>query len=480
MRREKQAWQGRREGAYQERTCPTENAARRSFFARRTLPTLLVEALNAAAETMNRAGRFTPALRSYALLVLAAIVFAPAAGGSTAGASGSGTEDDIQELLDRRAAAVMAGDLDSFMETIARDSEHFVRRQRRLFKRMQGVPLASYRLVARTDRLGDLVTEGLRSRYRGADDVAIPVTEERYRLAGFDVAEAIEDMFYTFVQREGEWLIAEDSDLEDLTFYSGRHLWDYSRVDARRAGRFLLLEPACRGCPQAPSAAVRLATQALRRVRGYWDAPWSKRVPIVIPTSADDLQRMLKVTFELDNFVAFAYSSVDRSDGIDYTGHRILLNPDAFTDRSSSSTLRVLTHELLHVATRSASGPFVPTFLEEGIAEYVGQDADPAALSFFHEEAAAGTFDGRLPEDFRFVIGSGRDVFRSYQKAYSAATFFVDRWGLRKLVQFYRRLGAVEVAPGTAGYHVDRALRRTVGVRLDQFEQSWAGSIDNS
>src|SRR5918996_3460686 len=45
QRREKQAWQGRREGAYQERTCPTENAARRSFFARRTLPTLLVEAL---------------------------------------------------------------------------------------------------------------------------------------------------------------------------------------------------------------------------------------------------------------------------------------------------------------------------------------------------------------------------------------------------------------------------------------------------
>ena len=35
----------RREGAYQERTCPTENAARRSFFARRALLTLLVEAL---------------------------------------------------------------------------------------------------------------------------------------------------------------------------------------------------------------------------------------------------------------------------------------------------------------------------------------------------------------------------------------------------------------------------------------------------
>jgi hypothetical protein len=189
---------------------------------------------------------------------------------------------------------------------------------------------------------------------------------------------------------------------------------------------------------------------------------------------------MLKVTFELDNFVAFAYSSVDRSDGIDYTGHRILLNPDAFTSRSNSSTLRVLAHELLHVATRESSGPFVPTFLEEGLAEYVGQDADPSALSFFNAEVAEGSFDGRLPEDFRFVIGSGTDVFRSYQKAYSAARFFVNRWGLRALVRFYRTLGAVEVAPGTGEYHVDRALRESVGVGLDEFERSWAGTIDNS
>jgi hypothetical protein len=414
------------------------------------------------------------AVISITAIVLGVVSGVPAVGGQT-GTSAS----DIQELLDRRAAAVMAGDLEAFMGTLARDSEAFVRRQQHLFKRMRDVPFASYRLVARPDRFGDLVTDSVDRRYRGADAVAIPATEERYRIEGFDEAEAIEDMYFTFVLRDGEWLIAEDTDLDDLTFYSGRHLWDYSRVNARRAGRFLLLEPGCTRCPQAPAAAVRLAKAALRRVLNYWDAPWEERVPIVIPTSSDDLKRMLKVTFELDNFVAFAYSSVDRSEGIDYTGHRILLNPDAFAGRSNSSTLRVLAHELLHVATRSSSGPFVPTFVEEGIAEYVGHDADPSALAFFDSEVAAGTFDGRLPEDFRFVIGSGTEVFRSYQKSYSAASFFVDRYGFRKLVRFYRRLGSVEVAPGTARYHIDRALLRTVGVRLDEFERSWAGSIDN-
>ena len=90
----------------------------------------------------------------------------------------------------------------------------------------------------------------------------------------------------------------------------------------------------------------------------------------------------------------------------------------------------------------------------------------------------AGRFDGRLPEDFRFLIGSGTDVFRSYQKAYSAATFLAERWGHRKLVRLYRRIGEIEVAPGTAEYHVDRALRKTIGMGLDNFERSWAVSID--
>ena len=418
-------------------------------------------------------------LRSFVLASVAAIVLGVVSDLPGAGRLAGGSESDIQELLDRRADAVMAGDLDAFMATVADDSESFVRRQRRLFRRMRGVPLASYRLVVRPDRFGNLVTDSVSRRYQTTDAVAIPVTEERYRIAGFDEAEAIEDMYFTFVLREGEWLIAEDDDLDDLTFYSGRHLWDYSRVTARRAGRFLLLEPRCARCPQAPAAALRLAREALRRVRDYWDAPWTRRVPIVIPTSSDDLKRMLKVTFELDNFVAFAYSSVDRSEGIDYTGHRILLNPDAFAGRSSSSTLRVLAHELLHVATRESSGPFVPTFVEEGIAEYVGHDADASALAFLEAEVAAGTFDGRLPEDFRFVIGSGTDVFRSYQKSYSAARFFVDRWGFRKLVRFYRRLGSVDVAPGTARYQIDLALRSTIGVGLLEFERSWAGSIDN-
>jgi hypothetical protein len=55
----------------------------------------------------------------------------------------------------------------------------------------------------------------------------------------------------------------------------------------------------------------------------------------------------------------------------------------------------------------------------------------------------------------------------------------VDRWGLRSLTRFYRRLGRVEVAPGTVDHHVDRSLRAVVGIGMDDFERAWAGSIDD-
>jgi hypothetical protein len=382
-------------------------------------------------------------------------------------------------LMNRRAEAVNNGDEGEFMATVAPFSQDFVSRQRNLFRRMDALPIGSYELEVDWGRYGDLVRPSDRAGYPDAEDVAIPVTEERYRLEGYDDIPAAEDLFYTFVKRGGDWFVADDSDLDDITLFSARHPWDFHPQRVTERGRFLLLEPRCRGCPAAPSGALALARTALGRVNDYWSLPWPKRVPLVIPSSARHLKRMLQATFDVKDFVAFAYSTVEVDRGIDYTGHRIILNPDAFEGRSNQSTLEILAHELLHVASRSRSGPFVPTFVEEGIAEYVGRDQRPDALSFLEYDVATDVFDGRLPEEYQFSTGSGTDIFRSYQKSYSAIAFFIERWGFRSFQRFYTRLGRPDIAPGTAGYHMDRALKRSVGVTLDAFENAWASSIDN-
>ena len=381
----------------------------------------------------------------------------------------------ILALLDKRAKALRIGDLQTFVSTMDLYDPAFRTRQIAFFRRVQRLPLKSYRLVANWSRFGDLARPSDRARYPGAEDVAIPVTEERYQLAGFDTAEAVEDLYLSFVKRNGRWLIAGDNSLDDLAIYSGRHLWDFGPVEQQRRGRFLQLSH--------PAAArshdfLGLAGRALDRVTEFWTAPWHRRMVLLIPTTPTELKRLIQATFEVDDFVAFAYSSVDVSRGIDYTGHRIYLNPGRFAGRSDDAVVAILAHEMLHVASRYVSGPFVPIFVEEGIADFVGNAGDPSALSFFESEVAAGSFDGRLPEDFEFTVGSGTDIYRSYQESQSAIRFFVERWGLDAFVRFYKQLGSRKVVSGTANFHLSRALKKVTGLDLDGFEREWADSIN--
>ncbi|MGH2730371.1 MAG: hypothetical protein ACRDJI_07140, partial [Actinomycetota bacterium] len=253
-------------------------------------------------------------------------------------------------------------------------------------------------------------------------------------------------------------------------------------VYAREHGRLLVIGHPCRArgpteCAPLPDRFIELIEIAVERVDAYWHAPWRHRIVVLVPGSVREVTRLLQATFDVEDFVAFAYSTVDVKKGIDYTGHRIVINPGALEGRSEEVIVSILAHELLHIATRSSAGPFVPVFVDEGIAEYVGHQADPGSLAFFNSEVAAGLFNGLLPEDFEFTTGSGTDIFRSYQKAESAISFFVERWGLANFTRFYRRLGNVAYEPGTVRYHVDVALKKTIGIGLDSFERQWADTI---
>ncbi|CAN5272394.1 hypothetical protein BH20ACT22_BH20ACT22_08970 [soil metagenome] len=382
----------------------------------------------------------------------------------------------IEDLLERRAEAVRARDKDAFMATIDPASERFVGRQSRLFDAMASVDFASYSLVAKWARFGDLVRPSDRAKYPAAQDVAIPVTEERYRIEGFDPEEAAEDLFYTFVNRDGEWSVAEDTDLDDLALFSARHLWDRGKLEPRRSDHFLQWQHPCSGedCLTLGAGFLPLAERGLKRVDEYWHAPWTRRVLVLVPSSQAELRRMLQTSIDLDNFVAFAYSTVDLEHGIDFTGHRIILNPNAFEVQTDERVFTILSHELAHIATRNSSGIFIPTWVEEGFAEVTAYDRDPSALSFFNARVAAGEFDERLPKDFEFTTGDGTEIYMSYQEAQSAISYFLERWGLDAFESFYVRLGRVGIAPGTSSYHIDRALQETVGVSLANFESAWA------
>jgi hypothetical protein len=305
------------------------------------------------------------------------------------------------------------------------------------------------------------------------------LTEERYRVRRFDASDAVEDIFYTFVKRDGEWRIASDTDLDDLGIPSARHMWDFGPLEIQREGRFLFVTHACRGqrpCSRVPAALPGLARTALERVDRYWD-DWNRRVVVTIPATSDQLVRMLQVTFDVENFVAFAYSTLDTDDGIEFTAPRIVFNENALATRSSTSVVRVLAHELLHVATRAAAGLFVPVFVEEGFAEHVASDGAPGAGGFLAESLRAGLVEPRLPEDYEFVVGDAAEILGQYRKGQSAVDYFVERWGMDAFRDFYRDLGGRRIEAGTARYQLTDALEEYTGLPFAGFQRAWASSI---
>lgn len=364
------------------------------------------------------------------------------------------------------------------MATVTGD-DAFARRQRSLFDGLRSLPLGSYELTADWGRVGDLARPSDFRRYRDAFDVALPITEERYTLEGVDERPAADDLFLTFVGTADGWRIAADDDLEDVGLFSSRRLWDRGPVTLERSGRFLLMEHPCgsaAGCADIPDDLLATANRSLRKVGRRLPSWMPRTVAIVAPASQNELGRMLQATYELDNFLAFATSSVDISEGVEFTGHRILLNWDQI--RASPTGLdTLLTHELVHIASRRFAGPFTTTFVDEGIAENIAREDDPSSLGFLRAAIADGAFDRRLPEEHEFRTGGGERIFLSYKESQSAITFFIERWGRKAFLDFYRALGLRRVAAGTPRFHVDRALRASIGVGFAEFERAWADSI---
>ena len=380
---------------------------------------------------------------------------------------------EIQELLDARAEAMLEGDEAAYLATTDQRDAGFVERQRRGFEGFQQLGLASYRLDLTTRYWPELTTSQEMAAYGRSAEPHVFHVEERYRLRGYDPQPALEDLFLTFVRRPGGWRVASDTDLDDLTLYSGRKLWENGPIVTRESEHFLYISH-----PDLASAAepiLEMAERSVDRVTDRWPLPWHDRIPILSPSSSEELRRIIQATFDLDVFVAFAYSGLDRARDWDLVGHRIILNWPNFSRFPETTQEAILVHELLHIATREHNGPAVATWVDEGVAEWVSGDVD----EFYLDQAVAdGTWDRELPRDYEFMTGDDADILRSYEESSSGARYAVERFGVDEVAQFYRVLGRTRIPVGTSRYHVGRAMRAAWGVPFDTFEDRWAQWVE--
>ena len=361
------------------------------------------------------------------------------------------------------------GSRDAVVALLAEPDSPFGQRWQDRAANMAAVPFRVYELeLDPFDR--DLATDDLRARH--AEPVQVVAVIERHALEGFDQTGAAEEsLFLTVVERDGTWFVVGDEDAEPLGLVSVDHLWDHGPVQLSGQGRVRAVHH-----PGTPNIDLILAEAeaAVDQVQRRWPLEWPGRVPVIIPASQEELRELLHVTFDLSNFVAFATASpVGELGDFRLTGVRVVVNPGKFVDRSPESRTLTLLHELLHAATRDVAGPFVPNWLEEGLAQVLGEERSTTGTRLLD---ALVDDEVRLPRDGQFTAGDRDRIFLSYQTAWGFVDWLVDRHGVDAVTDFYLEIGDGTREAGTEPWHIDDAARSVFGSTVDELVAEWLAS----
>ncbi len=406
------------------------------------------------------------------MAVLAAGAVAPSAVAQTAVAQTAVAqaarvtrEEAVRQVLAQRVDALERGDRAAFLDTVdIAATDDFKIRQGRLFDGLRSLPLESYELELRTDEVPDLAA-GLAARYPGAEAVFLPPVEAGYRLTGIDTIDAVDGYYYTFLLRDGRWRIVSDRDLEDVGLPSARNLWDYGPVHQQRTDHFTILhDPADR---KRAEALGTLCEQGYVRLKSAFDKAIPTQIVVVLPHTLDQLREILQATFDLSNFVAFASAAVDRDDDWKATAPRVYVQDMNLARSRRDFQLQTFHHEFTHVSAFALAGPFVPSWVHEGVADWMaGGEKSPSKVD--------GS-DGVLPEDWEFTTGGAESIIRAYDESTSAMAFLAARKGKTAPLDLLAEIGELRVAPGTAEYRVDQSLQAVYGAGLAQFQKDWNG-----
>lgn len=414
------------------------------------------------------AGCAIPPTPQVALEVVAAAVDAPSA---TPPVDVVDVRDraTIQDMLDTASQAFLTGDADLLEPLLAEPAGAFGRAWLQRVEHMRALPLGSY-LLRVGESLPDLATDRVRDRYD--DPVQVIHVVEELVLNEFDPSPARAHLYLTVVETDDGWRLAGLRDAEPLGLVSATHLWDLGPVAATRDGQVLALHG-----HDGPDIGLLVSetVSSLQEVADRWPLDWPRRAVVIVPRDEDQLADMLNVTFDLSNFVAFATANAVR-DGTSWelTGSRVVLNPQRFLGRTSASRQRILTHELVHIASRPSAGPAVPNWLEEGVAQVWGDQRSATGTALL-SGLPAGQLD--LPRDNQFTTGGTQRIHLSYQAGWSFLDHLVDRFGAARVGAFYLAAGQGNIGePGTRSYLVDRAARGVFDQSLDELVDAWRAS----
>jgi hypothetical protein len=248
---------------------------------------------------------------------------------------------------------------------------------------------------------------------------------------------------------------------------SGRDLWDHEPVQVTENGRVLVIGP--RGDGRLADLGS-LAEQARLDVAAFWTARWPKTAVVVLPSEARLLDPLVGTDSGSDQVAVTMWAS-----GSDGPVIRVLMNPAVYDDMPTLAREIVLRHEITHVAQDALPRDNVPTWLTEGMADYVGYRGSGVPDSvvgaeLFAQVRASGA-PAQLPAESEFDLDRSGDERRiGYQAGWAFCHMLVDEYGEGRLVPFYV---AVSRGEGSTADRLDDAADRVLGTTFDDLLGQW-------
>ena len=389
-----------------------------------------------------------------------ALLAAALLGGCT-GSGGSGASADtasrVRALLDARARAVLHHDRAAFLATVDPAAPGLRAAQGRVFDNLRRLPLSGFRYRVRSTGAFPLA---------GRHQVAVDA-ELDYALRGYDAAPVTGDAYLTLTRRDGHWYLSSQTGGEAAGRHTTVQPWDQGPVTVVTGRRSLVIG---RGRAAGLRTYAGLADRAVPVVRAGWPGAWPGRAVLEVPGTEADMAALLGAPASSYRGIA-AVTTAELRGTARAPADRVLVNPQAFAQLSPLGRRVVLTHELTHVATRTATTPATPTWLSEGFADLVGYRGTGRTPQQIAPELRADVRAGRAPHALPTTADfatTAPGLPQAYEGGWLACRMIAEQWGQDRLVAFYR-------AAGRDG--VDRALRGTLDTDPARFTARWRAYV---
>lgn len=342
----------------------------------------------------------------------------------------------VEQVLRRRARAVLAVDLDAF-DRVVRGSAAFRDQQRTWFGNLRQLPVGELRYTVDP---ASLVRE---------EDHYWVVVEEHLLLAGYDAVPVVTRDRYRFrpsARKPGRMVLTSVSDpaWEQANDVHPQP-WDLGPVEVRGGAGVLGIFDA--GSLPAARRLLRSVERGIDEVAAVVPYDWSRSVVLYALSDPAYLATIDDVPGgdpdDLDG-VAFPVPAAPGEETLAAT--RFALHP-RMLERAGPGRDRLVRHELTHVALGSRDDR-APVWLSEGLAEYVSVRAmDPAERRVPDRavRAAEAGFDS-LPDDGAFNA-EGSEA--NYALAWWACEYLAESFGESVLWALLDQLGTGDADPAS-------------------------------